>query len=231
MRYIFLIASATLIMVCGNTSHAEIYRYIDKNGVIHFTNLPQNKSYKKIMSGKTKNNSRLKSRRPHKPSSSDYSHIVNNTSKKYNIEPSLVNAVIEVESNWNSKAISKKGAQGLMQLMPATAEEFNIINPFNPEENIEGGVQYLRYLMDKFNGDIALTLAAYNAGPKRIEKFKGIPPITETRKYVKRVLSIYNGSSVAEKNLSIYRILLKDGSVLYTNTPPPASEKTKFSSF
>jgi len=121
-----------------------------------------------------------------------YNQIINRKSDKYRIEQSLIKAVIKVESNWNSKAISSAGAMGLMQLMPTTAKDMNIRNPFNPEDNIDGGARYLRYLLDKFDGNLTHALAAYNAGPTRVERHRGIPPIQETRQYVKRVLALYN---------------------------------------
>jgi soluble lytic murein transglycosylase-like protein len=124
-----------------------------------------------------------------------YREVIHNRANAYRIEPSLVSAVITVESNWNSKAVSRKGAIGLMQLMPSTANEMGINDPFNPTENIEGGIKYLRYLLDRFDGDIALAIAAYNAGPRRIVTFRGIPPIRETQQYVNRVLSIYYDDS------------------------------------
>jgi soluble lytic murein transglycosylase-like protein len=128
-----------------------------------------------------------------------YDHIISIISKKYNIEPSLVHAVIKVESNWDTKAISRSGAIGLMQLMPATARAMGIENPYNPEENIEAGIRYLRHLLDRFNGDLILAIAAYNVGPRRVKKFQGIPPIRETQHYVKKVLSIYNGKNPVDE--------------------------------
>lgn len=118
--------------------------------------------------------------------------IVSVKSRKYKIEPSLIHSIIKVESNWNPDAVSRRGAKGLMQLMPDTARRMNVKNPFDPEENIEGGTRYLRYLLDKFDGDITLAVAAYNAGPRNIYKFKGVPPIKETKEYVKKIFSIYN---------------------------------------
>ncbi|MEN8265171.1 MAG: lytic transglycosylase domain-containing protein, partial [Nitrospirota bacterium] len=110
-------------------------------------------------------------------------------------------------SNWNHKAISKKGAKGLMQLMPSTAKDMNVKNLFDPEENIEGGIRYLRYLLDRFNGDITLTLAAYNSGPTTVRRFKGIPPIKETKQYVKKVLSIEQYYKAITDNQNVYNTI------------------------
>jgi len=134
-----------------------------------------------------------KKKNPKHPSK--YRDIIHKRAHAYSIDPSLVRALISVESNWNTKAISHRGAIGLMQLMPATAKAMGIIDPFNPTENIEGGIKYLSYLLEKFDGDITLSIAAYNAGPRRILKFRGIPPIKETQKYVERVMAIYNSDA------------------------------------
>jgi hypothetical protein len=125
-------------------------------------------------------------------------------------------------------AISPKGAVGIMQLMPKTASDMGVGNRFNPEQNIEGGVKYLRFLLDKFNGNMTLTLAAYNAGPARVERVKGVPSIPETINYVKRVMNTYSGG-IGTKWLSggqspkIRMVTLEDGSVLYTNAFSPGS--------
>lgn len=195
-------------------SYADIYKYVDENGVVYFTNIPKDNKFKKIIS-EDKTNAHVKKKIANPP---QYKHIIYNLSRKYNIKPSLVKALIKVESDWDKNALSRKGAIGLMQLMPSTAEEMDVKNPYNPVENIEGGIRYLRHLLDKFQGDLDLTLAAYNAGPEIVRKFRDIPPIQETQRYVEKVLSIYNNSSDKTPTI-IYKVINSDGSVLYTNTP------------
>lgn len=122
---------------------------------------------------------------------SEIDHIIKEYSKRYNLPQALVKAVIKAESNFNPRAISRAGAMGLMQLMPQTAKELGVKDPFDPEENIAGGTRYLRGLLDQFGNDLTLALAAYNAGPERVRSAGGIPNITETRQYIERVLRFY----------------------------------------
>src|SRR4051812_49842619 len=114
-----------------------------------------------------------------------------------NLDPKLVRALIQAESGYNVKAVSNKGAIGLMQLMPDTASELNISNPYDPDQNIKGGTMYLRQMLDHFAGKVELAIAAYNAGPGAVEKHGGIPPFAETRDYVKRVLSLWRGADLS----------------------------------
>ena len=218
------------ILLSFSVSYADIFKYVDENGVLCYTDTPLNRKANRILKEKTdKTPVHRQSVRSDFKDAADYHSIVHEKAAVYNMDPSLIKAVIKTESNWNSKAISRKGAVGLMQLMPSTASDMNVHNPFNPEENIEGGTRYLKYLIERFNGDLTLALAAYNAGPKTVEKFGYVPPITETKQYVSRVLSLYSGRSAyastgddstkkENKPQPIYKIILEDGTVLFTNS-------------
>ena len=222
MRYGLI--SCCFILLISTTVYADIFKYVDDNGVLCYTDAPLNKKASRVIKNAPAQENQVTENNYKK----DYHSIIHDKATVYDIDPSLIKAVIETESNWNSRAISKKGAMGLMQLMPATASELDVNNPFDPEENIEGGTKYLKYLIGRFKGDLTLALAAYNAGPKAVEKFGIVPPITETRQYVSKVLSKYNGktflstendsSKKKEKPEKIYKIILKDGSVLFTNS-------------
>jgi len=125
--------------------------------------------------------------------SADLEPLIQRQSDNQNLDPKLVKAVIQVESGYNHKALSNKGAMGLMQLMPDTASLFNVRNAFDPEENLRAGTRYLRQLLDRFAGRVELALAGYNAGPGAVEKHGGVPPYAETRDYVKQVMMLYRG--------------------------------------
>ena len=172
------------------TAQADIYRYEDEEGIIHFTDAPTDKRFKVILRDLKKD--KLLRTRLHLPISAnpgDYDAIIKASADKYGVSTSLVKAVIHAESGYNPNALSRKGASGLMQLMPGTARSLKVNNSFDPKDNVEGGVKYLRFLIDTFRGDISLALAAYNAGLNKVAKFGGIPPYAETRNYVNKVLS------------------------------------------
>jgi soluble lytic murein transglycosylase-like protein len=150
---------------------------------------------------------------------------IEDAARRTAVDPELVHAIIQVESDYNPNAVSRKGALGLMQLIPATAQRFGVENTFDPRQNIEGGVNYLRYLLDLFNGDLALSLAAYNAGENAVRRHQGVPPYSETRQYVRKVTSLYgNGSgprqsakSSAPPRNTICRSVDENGVLHFTN--------------
>jgi len=128
----------------------------------------------------------------------DLGDVVNQASGRYRLDPDLVNSVINAESGFNVRAVSPKGAQGLMQLMPSTAAQLGVPNAFDPEANVDGGTRYLRELLERYNFDLVKALAAYNAGPQRVEQFGGVPPYHETRAYVARIVKDFNKKKIAQ---------------------------------
>ena len=177
----FILASVLwVLLVSTSTSRADIYSYTDKDGVVHFSNVPTETGWKLIIKEKRFD-----------PRSIKYHPLISKISKKYKVDNSLIKAIIRAESNFNPKAVSKVGARGLMQLMPETAEELNVNDSFNPKENIEGGVKYFKYLLDRFKGELPLAIAAYHAGESTVRKYNGIPPYSSTKKYVKNVLKFF----------------------------------------
>jgi len=129
----------------------------------------------------------------------DLSQVVNEASGRYRLDPDLVNSVIKAESGFNVRAVSPKGAQGLMQLMPGTASQLGVPNAFDARANVDGGARYLRELLERYNFDMVKALAAYNAGPQRVEQFGGVPPYHETRAYVARIVRDFNKKKVAQE--------------------------------
>ena len=184
------------IIPIANSSYADFYSYVDEKGVHHYTNIPPTDKRYKL---------KLRTKRASlKPNgiytySKSYEEEILRAAKRHNLDPDLVKAVIKVESNFNSGAISRKGAIGIMQLMPDTADDYNVSNPFNPKENIDGGTKYLKKLMEMFSGDLELALAAYNAGENAVIKYGfRVPPYSETIDYVEKVLMHYK--NLKEKN-------------------------------
>ena len=137
---------------------------------------------------------------PYSPAMLSLNEVVNSASGRYRLDPDLVNSVIKAESGFNARALSPKGAQGLMQLMPGTATALGVPNAFDPQANVEGGAKYLRELLERYNFDLVKALAAYNAGPQRVEQYKGVPPYYETRAYVARVVRDFNKKKAAQQN-------------------------------
>jgi len=183
----FRLLAPILVALCvALPAFADIYKYEDAQGVIHLTNVPTESGIKYTLVMKEK---RILLDRKLGDNMSQYDDLIVKASEKHKVEPALIKAIIKAESNFNHRAVSPKGARGLMQLMPATASSLNVNDSFHPENNIEGGVRYLRYLLNYFNGSLPLALAAYNAGEGAVIKHRGVPPYRETQVYVQRVLS------------------------------------------
>ena len=193
MKYIVTLVIFFCLFFLTSLSSAGIYRYVDEKGVIHFTNCPRDPKFKLYIReskedvGDENNSSSVS----YIKDSNQYDSLISEFSRKYQVDFALIKAIIRAESGFNPIAVSRKGAKGLMQLMPETAQRVNVLNIFNPRENIEGGVRHFKYLLSLFNNDLRLSLAAYNAGENVVAELRSIPPYRETVDYVKRVLSFY----------------------------------------
>ena len=184
---------ATLLCASAATARSQIYTYVDADGLRHYTDVPDNNRYRLLVLSprdRTASGDRYDAMLLAK--AGQYDSIIERAAVSAAVEPNLLRAVIVVESGFNSRAVSKRGAMGLMQLMPATATRYGAANPFDPHDNVHAGAQYLKYLIDRFGQDLRLALAAYNAGENAVDRNGGqIPPFTETMAYVPRVLRIY----------------------------------------
>src|ERR1700723_1027167 len=153
--------------------------------------------------------------------------VVNTASATFHLDPDLVNSVIHAESGFNPHAISPKGARGLMQLMPGTANQLGVNDAFDPEANVPGGSRYLRELLQRYNFDLVKALAAYNAGPERVEQYQGVPPFRETRAYVARIVHEYNTKKIAqEKAAAKQKPLSAHAATMPQSKTPPHAQQT-----
>ncbi|NOX80673.1 MAG: lytic transglycosylase domain-containing protein [Deltaproteobacteria bacterium] len=175
-----------------------IYVYVDKHGISHYTNVPADRRYHPLRQRKINDvpwpaqfTGNGKTSRVFNPAAANYDHHIRRAALSYSIDPLLLKAIIQTESDFNQYAVSRDGAQGLMQLMPKTARDMRVRNPFDAAQNINGGARYLKCLLNNYRGDLVRSLAAYNAGPGRISKDGPLPKIPETIAYVKRVIHLY----------------------------------------
>lgn len=213
-RVLWVLLLSSPLSVCGagwRAVQAEVVRYQGYDGRIYFTNLPlPPASTPHVVTRPTLTATRLVTQAPIVP-------LIHRLAQQYSIDPRLVQAIITVESNFDPSAVSRAGAQGLMQLMPDTAARYRVEDPFDPQANIEGGLRYLRDLFRMFPGDLRHVLAAYNAGEGTVQQYGGIPPYPETQRYVERVLTLY-GAAIPSLQGKIYRYRTTSGSILLTDT-------------
>ncbi|HKW86022.1 MAG TPA: lytic transglycosylase domain-containing protein [Nitrospiraceae bacterium] len=194
----FVTLLVSVISVLPPVARGEVYQYIDQEGTIHLTNVPSDPRFKKIHTESTNLHPRVPT--------NDLERAILRYAREHRLHPALLRAVIKAESDFDPTATSKAGAVGLMQLMPETAVKLDVRDPYDPDENIAGGARHLRYLLDRFNGNLALALAAYNAGEHRVEQYRTLPPIDETRLYVTKVLRFYRAFLFSGHRTSSYKV-------------------------
>ena len=217
---------ATVVLVAGGTASAfasdGARRLVDAAGVLHLTNVPADPRYRGLSgaSGTSSGWLRMPERRPAR-----YIEDIHAIARQYGVSPVLVEAVVRMESGFDPRAVSPKGAGGLMQLMPETASALGVLDRFNPRENIRGGVRHLRYLLDRYKGSVVLAAAAYNAGEGAVDTYRGIPPYAETLQYVQQVLRHAGMSDSLRTSPQIYRHAGSDGTLTYSNLPPALSPR------
>jgi soluble lytic murein transglycosylase len=212
------LALAGIFLNVATARADQIVSLVDEHGHRIFVNTSEPVKRPNWMRGFSSNSRRLPT--------SEINALVQKTASRLQVDPHLIHAIIQVESEYNPRAVSRKGALGLMQLAPYTASRLGVSNPFDPKQNIEAGVTHLRYLLDLFGGDIALSLAAYNAGTLSVQRYGGIPSFPETKSYVRKVWGLYQPGSdlyVTKAGLrqftrnSIYRYIDSAGVVHFTN--------------
>jgi soluble lytic murein transglycosylase-like protein len=223
------------LALCAIPAHGQIVSYMDSDGKRVFINsdpIPAARTVKAsirgftLVAGTMSRGTHTLAGAPPELGAAELANrqkievMIREVSGRYNVDPALIRAVIETESNWNSAAISRKGALGLMQLVPGTARQLGVNNAFDPKQNLDGGVRYLHGLLERYNGDLDRALAAYNAGPGAVDRARGVPQLRETREYVRKVTDSYfrPGSDRLPHALRpIYQTVAEDGRVVFTN--------------
>lgn len=207
-----------------------MFQFMDEAGVVHYTNVPSDPRFQAVPGWVDQ----LTGARAVAPPLGPLARLrewIRTTAERYGVDHRLIEAVIAVESGGNPRAVSPKGATGLMQLMPQTAAELGVHNPFDPQENLDGGVRHLRDLLTRFAGDVVLALAAYNAGEEAVRTHGGVPPYRETQDYVRKIRGLYGDGVQLRAALvvrpapaqRVYQEIADDGGVVYTNLPPAPS--------
>ncbi len=176
---------ACLSLALAPVAAADIYMRKDSSGVLHFTNAPTTGNYQLYIKGRS-------AERKTRVDTDRFDSYIDEAAAVHGVAFPLVKAVIRAESAFNPEAVSHKGALGLMQIMPFNLDAFRVYDPFDPWQNIMGGTRYLKSLIQRFNGQVPLALAAYNAGPQAVDAYHGIPPFQETETYVKRVMTFFD---------------------------------------
>lgn len=199
LRIAAALAAFHLPWFTPQTQASDMFYYVDREGTMHFTNAPTDSRYRRFRSPASS---------PRSFAAPAQHAALNDTiirhARQHRVDPALVRAVIKAESDFDPTAVSRAGAMGLMQLMPHTALRMDVRDPYNPDENVRGGAQYLRYLLDRFHGNVPLALAAYNAGETRVERYRNLPPIEETRHYVSKVLRFYHAFLSSESEALLH---------------------------
>jgi soluble lytic murein transglycosylase-like protein len=204
--------SVPLLFPVQPVDAGDVFYYVDREGTMHFTNTPTDSRYRRFR-GPVSSTRSFATPAQH----ATLNDTILRHSRQHRVDPALVRAVIKAESDFDPRAVSRAGAMGLMQLMPHTALRLDVRDPYNPEENVRGGAQYLRYLLDRFHGNVPLALAAYNAGETRVERYRNLPPIEETRHYVSKVLRFYHAFLSSESDA----LLRSAGTAAAAITPSP----------
>lgn len=202
-------------------ARADILKFTDEDGVLHFTDRGVTGKYEVFMRARA--HAPLPRSVLYDGNRHRYQPLINAAAAQHGVDAGFIACVIEAESGFNPAAVSRAGARGLMQLMPSTAMQYRVENPFDPESNILGGTRHLKSLLRKYRGSMKLALAAYNAGEEAVAKYEGVPPFRETREYIAKILRNYSKSAALSDELAakhkIYRYTSSDGSILLTDTP------------
>lgn len=189
-RYYFMVLLCSISIQAYAANSLKVYKHVDKNGITHYSSKKPNGVNFKILNIRCPECTWKNKVNWHTTPLviGKYEEQIQKYSTKYSIEPSLIKAIIHAESSFRADVISSAGAQGLMQLMPATQKNYSVLNPYNPSQNIQGGTAYLKHLLNKYNNNLNLSLAAYNAGETAVAKYNNnVPPYDETKNYIKRI--------------------------------------------